>query len=46
MQAFERGGGRDPVDLRDKLRQAQADCDRLFFKMPRVAQDRTRERYI
>jgi hypothetical protein len=46
LHACERDGGRDPVELRDKLRQAQSDCDRLFFKLLRVAEDRTRDRYI
>jgi hypothetical protein len=46
MHAHDHAGGADPIELRDKLRQAQADCDRLFFKLLRVAEDRTRDRYI
>lgn len=46
MQQHQRRDGPDPVELRVRMKSVQVQCDQLFFQFLRVAEVRTRERYI
>ena len=46
LRHHEQEGGPEPKDLYTRLRATQAECDQLFFRFLRVAEDRTRARYI
>jgi hypothetical protein len=41
-----KGQGEDPQRLREEIQQSQVRCDQLFFAFLRVAEARTRERYL
>ena len=46
LRKHEQEGGPEPAELRTQLRATQEECDQLFFRFLRVAEDRTRARYV
>jgi hypothetical protein len=46
MQLHDRHDGPDPAAMRGQLKALQAECDKLYFSLLKVAEERMRERYI
>ncbi|MBK0391359.1 hypothetical protein [Ramlibacter algicola] len=46
LRHHEQEGGPEPIELRTRLRATQDECDGLFFRFLKVAEERSRARYI